>query len=110
MTPTEQKVHDQKIREAAQSDISDIDTLKESKAFNRYFVGQLNRLYRENVDVSLGIGAGGETVEGREKARHRAVFIKELMDMPAKQRASCEAELRKPIIDYDRPQKPVQVG
>lgn len=110
MTPTEQRIHDQKIREAAQSDISDIDALAESKPFNRYFVGQLNRLYRENVDVSLGIGVGGETIEGREKARHRAVFIKELMEMPAKQRQSCENVLRTPIVDPTQPQRPMQVG
>lgn len=106
MTPAEQKVHDQRIREAAQSDITDIDALKDSKPFNRYFIGQLNRLYRENVDMALG----GDTVDKREQARHRATFIKELMDMPAKQRQSCEKILRAPIVDPMAPQRPVQVG
>ena len=110
MTPTEQKIHDQKIRDAAQRDVVDIEALSKSEPFNRYFIGQLNRLYRENVDVSLGLAPGGETHDGREKGRHRAVFIKELMEMPAKQRETCEKLLRTPIVDPTQPQRPQQVG
>ena len=106
MTPTEQKVHEQKIRDAAQRDIADIDTLSKSEAFNRYFVGQLNRLYHDNVDMALKAKGADE----REKARHCAVFIKELTEMPASQRQACEKILRTPIVDHDKPQRPVQVG
>lgn len=106
MTPTEQKIHDQKIRDAAQRDIQDIDALAKSEAFNRYFVGQLNRLHKENVDAALTT----EKPDEREKARHRAVFIRELMEMPAKHRASCEKLLRSPIVDHDAKPRPMQVG
>ena len=106
MTPTEQKIHDQKIRDAAQRDVVDIEALSKSEPFNRYFIGQLNRLYRENVGLALT----GSTLDDREKARHRATFINELMEMPAKQRETCEKLLRTPIVDPTQPQRPQQVG
>lgn len=106
MTPTEQKIYDQQLRDAAQRDIQDIDALAKSEGFNRYFVSQLNRLHRENVDMALT----AEKPEDREKARHRAVFIRELTEMPAKHRESAEKLLRKPVVDPTAPPRPQQVG
>lgn len=106
MTPAEQKIYDQQLREAAQRDIADIEALSKSEAFNRYFVGQLNRLHKDNVRLALT----GDTRKERTKARHRAVFIEELMGMPAKHRESAEKLLRSPVVDPAQPQRPVQVG
>lgn len=107
MTPAEQKVHDQKMREEAQNRIADIDSLKENKAFNRYFVGLLNR--QRDTYVSLALRSKSQ--DEREKARHIAVFIEdELMQAPSVDRANAEKLLRSPVIDPTQPTRPVQVG
>ena len=103
MTPDEQRHHQQKIRAAAQQDISDIDALAKSEPFNRYFVGQINRLFQEEREKALT----GATGKERTKARHRAVLLRELTQMPAKHRESAEKLLMTPP-PQDR--GPVQVG
>ncbi len=92
-----------KLRESAQRDILDIEALSKSDAFNRYFVGQLNRLMRENEKTARA----GTTLEEREKARHRANFIEELMNMPASHKQSAEKLLATPAPTKPTP---VQVG
>lgn len=92
-----------KHREQAQQGISDIDALAKSEPFNRYFVGRLNGLYRKELDFSLSAA----TVELREKARVRAVLLKELADMPGADRLSFTKTLEQPL-PQDR--GPIQVG
>lgn len=102
MTPDE-ATRQKALREAAQRDILDIEALSKSEAFNRYFVGQLNRLMRENEKKARA----ATTLEDREKARHVANFIEELVQMPAKHRQSAEKLL---ATQAPGPQRPVQVG
>ena len=91
------------LREAAQRDILDIEALSKNEAFNRYFVGQLNRLMRENERASRK----GTTPEDREKARHVANFIEELVQMPAQHRQSAEKLL---ATQAPTELRPTQVG
>lgn len=102
MTPDD-LTRQKKLREAAQRDILDIEALSKSDAFNRYFVSQLNRLMRENEKAARA----GATPEEREKARHRANFIEELMNMPASHKLSAEKLLATAAPTEPRP---VQVG
>ncbi len=67
------------------------------------FVGQLNRLMRENEKKART----GDTLEIREKARHCANFIEELMNMPASHKLSAEKLLATAAPTEPRP---VQVG
>jgi len=103
MTPDEQRHHQQKIRGAAQQDISDIDALAKNDPFNRYFVGQINRLFQDEREMALT----AKLPEDRDRARHRAVLLRELTQMPAKHRESAEKLLMTPL-PQDR--GPVQVG
>lgn len=102
MTPDE-STRQKKLREAAQRDILDIEALSKSDAFNRYFVGQLSRLMKDNERTARK----GATPEERERARHVANFIEELMQMPASHKLSAEKLLATPAPEAPRP---VQVG
>ncbi|HTO27554.1 MAG TPA: hypothetical protein VL017_03080 [Devosia sp.] len=102
MTPDE-ATRQKALREAAQRDILDIEALSKSEAFNRYFVGQLNRIRRENTAKALT----GATPEEREKARHYANLIDELSQMPAQHRLSAEKLL---ATQSPGALRPTQVG
>ncbi len=70
-------------QDAAQS-IADIEALSKNDAFNRYWVGRLNAMYQQKLDSAL---RGGDPVL-RESARIEANLLKELTQMPAKDRAA----------------------
>lgn len=100
MTPVQLQ---QQAREAAQRDISDIDLLAKNEPFNRYWVGRLNSLFNKERENSLT----ESTVDLREIARIRAKLLRELTQMPAMDRQSCEKFLSTPLPTERRPQ---QVG
>jgi hypothetical protein len=102
MTPDE-ATRQKKLREQAQADLMDIEALSKSEPFNRYFVGQLNRIMRENSRTART----GATLEDREKARHYANLVEELFEMPAKHKLSAEK-----LLSQQAPgeQRPTQVG
>ncbi len=102
MTPDE-ATRQKKLREDAQRDLMDIELLSKSESFNRYFVGQLNRIHRENVRKALT----GATAEERDKARHYANLIDELTQMPAQHRISAEKLL---ATQAPAERRPTQVG
>lgn len=93
----------EQARQQAQEDIQDIEALATSQPFNRYWVRKLNALYQAEVEASLT----AKTVEERERSRHRSLVLRELTQMPANDRQSCENFLRA----QDTSQRgPVQVG
>lgn len=99
----ELKVEGQKARQRAQEDIQDIESLAGNSAFNRYWVRRLGELH--NVEVNKALHA--KTAEEREGARHRAIILRELADMPAQDRQQCEKFLRTPDAG---PRLPTQAG
>jgi DNA-binding SARP family transcriptional activator len=88
-----------KKREAASQDLADIEALSKSAPFNRYFVGEINRLFQESQELALS----GKTAEDRDRGRYRAMLLREISEMPAKHRAIAEAILSAPDIVEPRP-------
>ena len=103
MNPVDPIVADRLKRERAQQDLTDIEALSKSQPFNRYFVAELNRIHTESVEQALS----AKSPEDREKGRHCALLIREIMDMPAQHRQIHERFLRSPEPTQ---QRPVQVG
>lgn len=91
------------IRETAQRDLLDIEALAKNTEFNRFWVPKLDALYRFEVESSLT----SMTVELREAARYRALALRELTKMPARERESCERLLKTELPSAPRP---TQVG
>ena len=100
MSPEAQQAQ---AKQRAQEDVMDIDALSQNQPFNRYWVRRLRELHNAEVLTALE----GKTVEAREAARHRAVLLRELADLPAKDRQQCDKFLRTPDSG---PRMPQQAG